>query len=88
VLKQRLDTLKRHCDDIGRSYDTIEKTLTAGAFFDDDMKSADDILVFCEKMARLGFQHIFFHMPAAETLKPLELFAEKIIPVVSELQPA
>lgn len=88
VVRQRLEVLKRHCDAVGRSYHTIEKTLTAGAFFDENMKTTDDILAFCEEMAQIGIEHIFFHMPETETLKPLDIFAEKIIPAVAELEPA
>src|SRR5207245_831794 len=83
VLKQRLDVLKQHCETVGRRYDSIEKTLTAGAFFDADMNSAENILAFCEKMAQIGIQHTFFHVPDPQTLKPLEIFAEKIIPVAA-----
>jgi len=39
-------------------------------------------------MAPLGIEHIFFHMAEVETLKPLEIFAEKIIPTVADLEPA
>lgn len=81
VLQQQLAVLRQHCDKIGCSYASIEKTLTAGAFFEENLRSTDDILAFCERMAHIGFSHIFFHMPNLETLRPLELFAEKVIPV-------
>src|SRR5262249_40364173 len=71
VIRQKLEVLNRHCEALGRDYAGIEKTLTAGAFFDENMQSADDILKFCERMAQLGIEHIFFHMPQTETLKPL-----------------
>ncbi len=85
VVQQRLAVLKQHCEVLGRSYDSIEKTLTAGAFFDEGMKSADDILEFCERMAEIGIQQTFFHIRDVHTLKPLEVFAEKIIPVAAKL---
>ena len=88
TLSQRLDVLKQHCETVGRDYDSIEKTLTAGAFFDENLNSAADILAFCERMAGIGIQHTFFHVKDVQTLKPLEIFAEKIIPVVADFEPA
>jgi alkanesulfonate monooxygenase len=86
VLQQRLATLKGHCETLGRSYNAIEKSLVANAFMDDTLNTADAIIAYCERMAKLGFEHVHFIIkPDERTLQPLDIFGEKIIPAVADL---
>jgi alkanesulfonate monooxygenase len=85
VLQQRLDTLKRHCETLGRDYHAIEKTAVALAFSGEERDTPESIIAYCERMAKIGFEHLHFMVPDAPTLKPLEIFGEKIIPAVADL---
>lgn len=83
TLQHKLDVLRRHCDQVGRSYDEIEKTALNTAYLAPGQMSADQIIADCQKMASLGFQQIIFNMPNVSEITPLEKFGKDIIPSVS-----
>jgi F420-dependent oxidoreductase-like protein len=53
-LKHKLDVLRSHCDDAGRDYDTIEKTVST--FVDPDQDRAR-VLEHLVELAELGIDH-------------------------------
>ena len=83
-MQQSLDTLKAHCDRLGRDYDSIEKTClgTVNLSGDDTVGSVIDRL---KGLAGMGFTHAIFNMPDTHTITPLETFAKEIIPAVADL---
>jgi F420-dependent oxidoreductase-like protein len=82
VLAHKLKVLKNHCETIGRNYDDIERTVLGTANFN-EMK-AGDIIDLCRGLAEIGIQQAIFNMHDIETIKPLEIFANEIIPAVAE----
>jgi F420-dependent oxidoreductase-like protein len=83
VLRHKLDVLQRHCDDVGRSYEEIERTTLDTADLTPGKQTTRDIIEKCRAYAELGIQHAIFNMPAVEQLAPLEAFGKEIIPEVS-----
>jgi F420-dependent oxidoreductase-like protein len=83
VLRHKLDVLKRHCDDVGRSYDEIERTTLDTADLAPGKQTTRDIVEKCRGYAALGIQHAIFNVPAVEQLAPLEAFGKEIIPAVA-----
>jgi F420-dependent oxidoreductase-like protein len=83
VLRHKLDVLKRHCDDVGRSYDEIERTTLDTADLTPGKHTTRDIIEKCRAYAELGFQHAIFNVPAVEQLAPLEAFGKEVIPEVA-----
>ncbi len=79
-LKHKLNVLREHCDELGRDYETIEKTVVTGAR---PLEGAQAIIDQCGAFAEAGFSHVMFNMRQAETLKPIEIFGKDIIPTVS-----
>jgi len=56
--KHKLDVLRRHCDDAGRDYARIEKTVGTGSVFSDDTAaSTDALLARLSELSALGFEH-------------------------------
>ena len=53
VLQHKLDVLRRHCDDLGRDYDAIEKTIGGGGGID-PVRDTDAFLAQMEQFAALG----------------------------------
>ena len=80
VLKQKLEVLKRHCDRLGRDYDTIEKTALDTVHLAPGEMTADEVLVSLQQLSEIGVQHAIFNMPNTHEIKPLEVFGEAIIP--------
>ena len=83
-MQRALDTLRAHCENLERDYDTIEKTslCTVNLSADD---TAGSISSHIKELADMGFTHTIFNMPDVYKITPLEIFAKEIIPVVTEL---
>jgi F420-dependent oxidoreductase-like protein len=83
IISHKLDVLKRHCADLGRPYDEIERTLLGTVHLADGEMSAGDVTASCREMADLGVQHIIFNMPNVHEMTPLKIFGDEIIPAVA-----
>lgn len=83
-MQQALDTLKGHCESLGRDYDAIEKTSLGTVHLSAD-DTTDSVLSHIEDLAEMGFAHAIFNMPDVYKIKPLETFAKEIIPAAAEL---
>ncbi|NMB87274.1 MAG: LLM class F420-dependent oxidoreductase [Chloroflexi bacterium] len=83
VLTQKLDVLKRHCDEIGRDYNEIERTCLATVHLAPGQETPAQMIELCRSMHRLGFQHMIVNMPNISEIRPLETIAREVIPVVS-----
>jgi F420-dependent oxidoreductase-like protein len=83
AVRGKLDVLKKHCDKVGRDYNTIEKTTLSTVDFAPGKMTAKDVIAECRAMAGLGVQHCIFNMPGVEEIKPLDIFGKEIIPAVA-----
>lgn len=83
-MQKALDTLKAHCDALGRDYATVEKTSLATVHLSGDDTVAS-ILSRIKTLAAMGFTHAIFNMPDVYKITPLETFGKEIIPAVAEL---
>ena len=82
---RKLDVLKRHCDDIGRPYDEIERTALGMISIGEGGMSVSDVINTCRGLADLGIQHFIFSMPNDHEITPLEVVGREVIPAVREL---
>jgi F420-dependent oxidoreductase-like protein len=83
-MQKALDTLKGHCESLGRDYGTIEKTCLGTVHLSGD-DTVDSITSRIKKLSEMGFTHAIFNMPDVYKITPLETFAKEIIPAVVEL---
>ncbi len=83
-MQKSLDTLKGHCDALGRDYNTIEKTClgTVHLSANDTVSGVIDRI---QKLSKMGFTHVIFNMPDVYKITPLKTFAKEIIPAVAGL---
>ena len=83
-MQKALDDIKRHCEALGRDYNTIEKTslCTVNLSAKD---TADGVIDRIQKLSEMGFTHAIFNMPDVYKITPLETFAKEIIPAVAGL---
>lgn len=84
-LQQSLDTLKGHCERLGRNYDDIEKTSLATAHLAAGHDTVDGIMDRLKALSGLGFTHVIFNMPNVYEIAPLEMFGKEIIPAAAAL---
>ena len=83
-MQKALDTLKDHCESLGRDYDTIEKTSLCSVHLS-GKDTVDSILGQIKELSEMGFTHAIFNMPDVYKITPLETFAKEIIPAVAGL---
>jgi alkanesulfonate monooxygenase SsuD/methylene tetrahydromethanopterin reductase-like flavin-dependent oxidoreductase (luciferase family) len=73
TIAHKLEVLKRHCDDAGRAYDEIAKTvstrLTPG-------ESADEFAQRCDALQQLGLDHAVVITPAPWTEDAVSVLAQ------------
>jgi len=84
-LIRKLEKLKEYCNDIGRSYDDIERTVLATIRLAPDAMTSAEIVKLCQGLAKIGIQQVIFNMPNVHEIVPLKIFGEEIIPIVTEL---
>ena len=83
-MQKALDTLKAHCDTLGRDYANIEKTSLSTVHLSED-DTVDSVINRIKELSEMGFTHTIFNMPDVYTIKPLETFAKEILPAVAGL---
>ncbi|MBE2271690.1 MAG: TIGR03560 family F420-dependent LLM class oxidoreductase [Anaerolinea sp.] len=83
-MQKSLDTLKGHCETLGRDYDSIEKTALCTAHLSGD-DTVESLINRVKALAAMGFTHVIFNMPDVAEITPLETFAREIIPAVAEV---
>ncbi len=84
-LTKKLGQLKAYCDQVGRSYDDIERTVLATIRIAPDAQSPADVIHLCENLSKFGIRQVIFNMPDVHTLKPIEIMGEQVIPRLASL---
>lgn len=83
-MQKALDTLKKHCETLGRDYDSIEKTALCTVHLS-GKDTVESVMNRLEDLSKMGFSHVIFNMPDVNTITPLETFAGEIVPAAAEL---
>jgi F420-dependent oxidoreductase-like protein len=83
-MQKALDILKEHCENLGRDYNTIEKTSLGTVHLSGD-DTVESVIKRIKELAEMGFTHTIFNMPDVSKIRPLETFAKEIIPGVAGL---
>ena len=84
-LEHKLDVLRRHCDDVGRNYDDIEKTVIGPLDPGPAGEKTGDLIESMRYLADLGVTHYHGSVPDVASLTRLELLGQQVIPVAAEL---
>jgi len=85
VLKSRLETLRRHCDDVGRDYDTVERTSLGTVNLAPGGQSSSDVIRQFGNLAELGFQTAIVNLPNVEEITPIEVLGKEVLPEIADL---
>ncbi|BAL89002.1 putative luciferase-like monooxygenase [Actinoplanes missouriensis 431] len=81
VIAQKLAVLRRHCDNLGRDYDRINKSTSLNLTLND---TTADIKRKVEQIAGAGADYVIVYFPrVAYDHEPLLRFAEEVVPQFS-----
>lgn len=84
ALQHKLDVLKKHCEEVGRNYDEIEKTVMLRVDFSNG-DTPESVSKQCESFANLGFEEVIFTVAKMEMIKPLETIGKHVLPAIAAL---
>lgn len=73
-VKHKLDVLKRHCSEVGREYDQIEKSVTMGMNVAMAGEDEEKVMERAKALADLGVSHVIFSVPKDVDPKVYEEF--------------
>src|SRR5215213_2520265 len=85
TIRHKLEVLQRHCEDVGRDYEEIERSALGTANLGPESMGPDDVIEMCRDLSEAGIEHLIFNMPNVHEISPLETFGQKVIPAVAEL---
>jgi F420-dependent oxidoreductase-like protein len=89
MLRHKFEVLRRHCADVGRDYDTIERTnLSTISITPDGSKGSLTPAGLVERLgnwAEAGSQHTIFAVRGVADVSKLELIGREVLPQVRAL---
>jgi F420-dependent oxidoreductase-like protein len=82
-ISHKLDVLREHCAVEGREYDSIDKTSMLDLDLGPTGEGVDEALGSLRWLAGMGITTVHVGLKNVQTLRPLEVMAERVIPVVA-----
>lgn len=82
VVAHKLEVLRRHCDDVGRDYDDIHKTVIA---MDDPVADPDGFLSSMEQYAALGVELVTAMPTGDDPVAWTETVCREVVPRLEQL---
>jgi F420-dependent oxidoreductase-like protein len=80
---RKLDVLRRHCDVLGRDYDSIEKTALVEVDLRPGRQTPADVVAALRAQAAEGIEHVIVNLPDAHVPERLDALGREVIPAVA-----
>ena len=84
-LEHKLEVLRRHCDDVGRDYDDVIKTVMGPLDPGPDGEKVDKLVSEMQRLAGLGISHYHGSVPDVASITPLEILGKHVIPAAAQM---
>jgi F420-dependent oxidoreductase-like protein len=82
---EKLDVLRRHCEDEDTDYDSIEKTCAFRFDVGEGGEKAQELVGQLRWLAGMGIETVIGFVPNVDEISPLEIIGEEVIPAVADL---
>lgn len=82
-LPHKLDVLRRHCDEVGRDFATIEKTCAVHFQIDADGRSQGDVATRIHGLAQQGIETVFGIVLGPDPVRTIEVVGKEILPAIA-----
>jgi alkanesulfonate monooxygenase SsuD/methylene tetrahydromethanopterin reductase-like flavin-dependent oxidoreductase (luciferase family) len=84
-LPKKLDLLRRLCDEVGRDFDSIEKTVPFGFDVGEDGSKVGDVIDQLRWLSSLGIETVIGWVVGVDRISPIEIMGREVIPAAAEL---
>jgi F420-dependent oxidoreductase-like protein len=84
-VQHKLEVLRRHCEDVGRDYDEIEKTMLSAPDMPDPVEDTDAFLAEIEQYAALGISLVTLMPPTQDPVGWTAAVCERAVPRLAGL---
>jgi F420-dependent oxidoreductase-like protein len=84
-LAHKLDVLRAHCEQEGRDYEEIEKTVLYNFDVGDRGQRVEQTIADLQGLAKMGFQVAHGRVVDVSSLRPLEVIGRDVLPAVAAL---
>jgi alkanesulfonate monooxygenase SsuD/methylene tetrahydromethanopterin reductase-like flavin-dependent oxidoreductase (luciferase family) len=84
-IPDRLARLRHLCEEHGRDYEDIEKTILGTVRIAPDAMTAEEVLGICVELGELGIEHVILNMPNSHEITPIEAIGDEVIPEAEAL---
>ena len=81
----KLDVLRRHCEEEDRDYNSIEKTCAFAFDVGEGGERVDELIGQLRWLSGMGIETVIGFVPDVDRITPLEIIGEKVIPAVAEV---
>jgi F420-dependent oxidoreductase-like protein len=85
AIRAKLEVLRRHCEEVGRRFEEIERTALGSVNLGADGMSPRQAIEYCRGMREAGIEHLIISLPRVHEITPIEVMGKEVIPAVSEL---
>ena len=82
---EKLDVLRRHCEEEDRDYEEIEKTCAFAFDVGEEGEKVEELIGQLRWLSGMGIESVIGFVPGVDRITPLEIIGEQVIPVVAEL---
>jgi alkanesulfonate monooxygenase len=83
-IRRKLQVLRRHCEDVGRDYDSIERTVLGQMR---GRQPARELIATCRELSQAGIQHYILSLMEPD-LGVLETVGRQVVPAVASFPEA
>src|SRR5215203_4754131 len=84
-IPEKLDALRRHCEDAGTDYQSIEKTCAFRFDVGENGEKTEELVGQLRWLAGMGIETIIGFVPGVDRITPLEIIGRDIIPAVADV---
>jgi F420-dependent oxidoreductase-like protein len=82
---RKLDVLRAHCEQLGRDYGSIEKTVITQFDVGEDGERTGELVERLREYAALGFDEVHGTLRHVSRIAPLEAIGREVIPAIADL---
>jgi F420-dependent oxidoreductase-like protein len=83
-VRAKLRVLRQHCENLGRSFDEIERTAIGAFDLEPNGISPRQAIEHCRGLSDAGIQHLIVSLPRVHEIMPIEVMAKEVIPAVAD----